>query len=831
MKFKKVLAALLLVVAVSLGCGCRHEKEDTYTYRSTIAVEPTNFNPHTWETNSDSVISGYAEMGFVEPIYDMVKKDGSYTWAYEMATAIEDYTASATAEEKAKWNIKDEETSGRMYKISLNPNAKWANGTPINADTYVYSMQQLLDPKMHNYRANNYISGDSSIVGASTYYWSGCLNYVTLDEYPAFGTTNTTVYLDVTALMAAGFGLAPEDVKGSGYDSYLVYGTDGEGKNLYIYDTYAELFTGDCRVALTSEKLTQFLADFAKTGFYSAMRMEWPEASTVMEIAGKKTELTEEDLKALGDAIYVLSVPYTNPEVSYEDTVGLYKVDDYTIMYVLNSYYSEFYFKMSMSSTWLVYEPLYEAGKSTVGNLVTTNYGTSVDTYMSYGPYQFSSYEVGKQLKFTRNENWYGYSDGKHEGQYQTDQVVLDVVGEHATALLGFQQGLYDDVSLDSVDMQKFGNSEWLRIVNTTYTWRLAFNDDLETLKKLEGTSGNNKQVLANQKFRNAFSLAINRQKFVNEAVGAGSPAYALINTLYMYDVENNPNSVYRYSDAAMKAIVSMYGIEYGEGKTYKTLREAYDAITGYDLDEAKRLMQEAYEECIENGTYTDGQKISLDLVVTSRDSISEAARKNATVLNEFLQEAVKGTGFEKGGIELNAINLSDYYNKMLDGACEMVFAAWGGAVYWPYNTIQCYVNDEAGTTTIHEGACWDPMKTNLTLTLDFNENGIIEEDETITMTYNKWGQELTAGKYAQGSFELKNQIMAELEKGVLGMYHTIPLYCDATTSLDSKRLQYATEEYNIMYGFGGIRFLTYSHTDAEWADYVASQGGTLNYE
>ena len=41
-----------------------------------------------------------------------------------------------------------------------------------------------------------------------------------------------------------------------------------------------------------------------------------------------------------------------------------------------------------------------------------------------------------------------------HENQYQTDAIVIDKVSEHATALLGFEQGLYDDVSLNVDDMQ-----------------------------------------------------------------------------------------------------------------------------------------------------------------------------------------------------------------------------------------------------------------------------------------------------------------------------------------------------------------------------------------
>lgn len=825
MKFKKVLATLLVVVAAFTLAGCKKDPvEDTYTYRSTIAIEPADFNPHTWETNTDSIISSYAEIGFVEPIYDMEKNDGSYTWAYEMATAIEDYTPNATPEEREKWGLGDD-TEGRMYKISLNPAAKWADGTPINADTYVYSMKQLLNPDMRNYRANSYISGDSSIVGANEYFNSGAPLYSPVVTYsdgknpdPDHVDINTTeLYINTTT----------SEMTIAGYSFRTIADDYGYIRDIPATDTTPAV-PGYTYLEELEEEETPF---------------GWIKITE--ENKHKVLVIMDQYLSAFGLSIYnadgsvnldlykefVFYADGYGEEVDYDETVGLYKVDDYTIMYVLNYYYSEFYFKMSMSSTWLVYEALYEAGKQQVGELVTTNYGTSVDTYMSFGPYKFSTYEVGKQLRFERNENWYGYTDGKHEGQYQTTAVVLDVVSEHATALLGFQQGIYDDVSLDVVDMQKYGNSEWLKVVNTTYTWRLVFNTDLDVLKSLEGESGNNKQVLANINFRNAFSLAIDRQKFVNEAVGAGSPAYSLINSLYMFDVENDPGSVYRATEPAMKAVVDMYGIEYGEGKTYATLKEAYDAVSGFDLNKARELMQVAYEECIADGTYTHGQKISLDLIVTSRDNISEAARKNATVLDAFLKEAIKGTGFEAGGIELNAKNLSDYYNKMLAGACEMIFGAWGGAVYWPYSTIECYVNDMAGSVKIHEGACWDPSKTPLTLELDFNEDGTVSDDEKITMSYTEWGAALNSGAYAQSSFALKNQIMAALEQGVLEFYYCIPLYCDATTSLDSKRLQYATDEYNIMYGFGGLRFLTYSHTDAQWADYVAEQGGTLNYE
>ena len=43
--------------------------------------------------------------------------------------------------------------------------------------------------------------------------------------------------------------------------------------------------------------------------------------------------------------------------------------------------------------------------------------------------------------------------------------------------------------------------------------------------------------------------------------------------------------------------------------------------------------------------------------------------------------------------------------------------------------------------------------------------------------------------------------------------------------------MDYYTDEYNIMYGFGELRLMTYNYTDAEWDEYVAEEGGTLSYE
>ena len=117
------------------------------------------------------------------------------------------------------------------------------------------------------------------------------------------------------------------------------------------------------------------------------------------------------------------------------------------------------------------------------------------------------------------------------------------------------------------------------------------FNTDLEALKSMDSSKGNkNSVVLSNVDFRKAFSLAIDRANWVLATAGY-KPTYSLMNDLYYYNIYEDPTSTYRSTEQAMQAIVNLYGVEYGEGKTYKTLEEAYKSITGFNISEAKELM------------------------------------------------------------------------------------------------------------------------------------------------------------------------------------------------------------------------------------------------
>ncbi len=103
---------------------------------------------------------------------------------------------------------------------------------------------------------------------------------------------------------------------------------------------------------------------------------------------------------------------------------------------------------------------------------------------------------------------------------------------------------------------------------------------------------------------------------------------------------------------------------------------------------------------------------------------------------------------------------------------------------------------------------------------------------EPVTMTWKEWSNALSgSGVYSNSDFDLKLSVTAQMEEEYLKKYYRIPLCATTVSTLLSWQCEYYTDEYNIMYGFGGIRLLQYDYTDAEWAEYVSSQNGALNYE
>jgi oligopeptide transport system substrate-binding protein len=515
------------------------------------------------------------------------------------------------------------------------------------------------------------------------------------------------------------------------------------------------------------------------------------------------------------------------------DAVGFYKVDDYTIRYVCEFQVDKNYLMGQLADPMLVYEDLYESCKDTAGSLVTSTYGTSVETTMSYGPYKLTSLQDGKQMVFEQNENWYGYQktddgylysltdflvDGQYVQQYQSTSIIIDVMDDDA-AKQAFLKGELSTWTPSADDLPTYSLSDQLYKADETYTMRLFFDTNLDDLKEMDNSKGNtNSVVMSNEKFRKALSLCIDRNEYVGATAGY-KPAFALLNSLYYYDVYNDPSSQYRNTDAAKQALVNLYGVEYGDGTAYATLDDAVNSINGYNLTEAKQLMAEACQELVDAGLYTAGEDIYIR-IGWAAGAIDSSATQQITLLNQYVNAALEGSGF--GSLTFEGIgNITNRYADVANGEYAIGWGAWGGAAFYPYTYFQVFFDPDY--TDLHEAACWDPKTETLTLNID---------GEDVTMTWQSWSQALSGvGQFSNADSTTKCEILALLEEKFLEKYYCIPICSTTSCEMLAYQLSYYTDEYNIMYDFGGLRLAKYNYTDAEWSEYVSSVGGTLSYE
>ena len=183
-----VLAAVLVNIAICLsGCSRIKGNAGEYTFSAYTSSLGTNWNPHTWQTNQDNEVLGY----LITPLVSMQPKDteeGSYQWVFEAARSVTDVTEQHR-DDLIKYKVElpygqsyDSVNEGYVYEIRLNDELRWEDGTRISAESYINSMKYLISPKMKNYRANLYISGESALAGAREYYESYKPIYKSLED-------------------------------------------------------------------------------------------------------------------------------------------------------------------------------------------------------------------------------------------------------------------------------------------------------------------------------------------------------------------------------------------------------------------------------------------------------------------------------------------------------------------------------------------------------------------------------------------------------------------------------------------------------------------------
>jgi len=724
-------------------------RDKTYTYDGYDTRPPTNFNQHDYETASDRYILDYTTIG----LYGFVFNDerNGYKVMPEMAA---DYPTDVTREYAGSYNVPEGASEGYAFSIRLREDAVWEDGTAINADTYVYSMRQLLDPHMNNGRAVDYYTSHMVIANAQGYVKSQSTFYQSvLTADGEYTSTNEDEWLFSLTQKVHFFGdYTAKDYYEQGYAEYFIM--DGEN----LYEKYSE---SDAH-PLTDE-VKEDIMKLARS-FDTVNKRNYAEFCVIMA---------------------------QNP-ISDFGQVGIRKIGEYEIAIILDNPITMFYLYYNLMANWIVHEGLYEMNKYQDDGGLGTHYATGMDTYISYGPYKLASYEDGVRIVMERNDRWYGYTDGRHEGMWQTDRIVRHILASDDEALDLFVQGGLCEMPFNEADIDIVKMGEHISLIPQSFTTKVTFNTDYETLKSRQ-TNGINKTIASYMNFRKAFSRCIDRERFVRECTASYMAGYGLLNYLYIYDLDLGVP--YRLTDEATRVLGRVY--ETDDGTT----------LAGYDIEQAGELFMKAYKEALADGEI--GSLDTIELEYLYYDDSDEYAR-----MHDFFQRsidtAIEGTILE-GRIRLIMKHDRDYDNFVKQGNFDMSFTTWGGSTMDVFKFMEVYVVKgkylEYGFDSEVE-----------TLTIEVEGN-------TVTQTYLEWYEALNNGDYKDTPSGTKLRILAEMERGLLDQYRTVPVFYRYVPTLLSKKVRNGTDVYNNLLYYGGIKYMEYVYDDEAWREYCESAG------
>ena len=825
---KLVALVLALVMALAVLAACGPDKKTTttttgekppvgpqgpvnvwvddgenHTYHTYTTVSPSNWNELTYQDNNDTQIMSYIGSSFFTYDFKFDENgeivEGDFDIEYSAATKLEDVTAQYAD----AWNLPEGKT-GYAWKITLRDDLVWENGDPIKAEDFVYTMKEQLSPLFMNYRADSYYAGSTIIQNAQLYIKQGQYREL-LDNSaePVFTMDSLVKGADGVYTQANGdpifFSLA-DGLEWCGGNSVAAYATQTNYLNKEAYAELVEICNDDGRVAITDESIAL-----------------WTKLITTAAWGEDETYLSN----------YLVVPEYTFPAMDFSQ-VGIFVGDnDLEIVLVLMnplqllkedgslSYKAAY----NMSSLPLVHKATYEACKTAPqegSSLWTSSYCSNKDTTMSWGAYKLTYFQAGKQYIVERNEKWYGYKMDNTLGLYQTDKVVCDTIEEWQSAWQAFLKGDIDGIGIDVSVAADYKNSSRAYFTPDDYVGSLQLQSNVEKLAERSAADGKSHMLLTLADFRKALSLSINRAEYSNQCTTACLAGFGLFNSMHYYDVENG--GAYRNTDDAKRVLCNVYGVDVNN---YDSLDEAVDAITGYNPELARELVNKAYAAGLADGTLKEGETY---LIVFGSGADNEAVRRHYNYLTNAWTEMLKGTVLE-GKVEFGFEDHGTAWaNDFKAGAYDICMGGWTGAAWDPGYFLLAYLSPD-----YMYSQAWDTSSVTMTFTM----KGVAEDggDITDTLSLMAWYDCLNGAPGAKYDFSsnalpesLRLQLIAALEEQILLAYYTVPTYNSFGASLISYKVDYITYEYNTFMAYGGMKYMNYNYTDEGWAEAIKNQ-------
>lgn len=263
-------------------------------------------------------------------------------------------------------------------------------------------------------------------------------------------------------------------------------------------------------------------------------------------------------------------------------------------------------------------------------------YGTSVDTLPASGPFVITEWKEDQQLVLEKNEYYWDSENVKLQ------KIICDMIDDSNTEMSLYETGEIDTIKLPNEFLDQYRDTPDLVISPADSVTQIVFNNENE--------------IFSNKKIRKAFSIAVNRQEYVDNILNDGTiAAYSCIMP-----------GVFR-------------GIDNGEFITQSKVK-LYDV--GTDGDKAKQEAQQLLEEGL-NEIGMSKQDIEDKVSILIDNGASSI--KSAEVFQEMWKQNLGVL------IQVEPVQSSIKWDKFFSGDYTLGISGNGLTIPSPYSLLEFY--------------------------------------------------------------------------------------------------------------------------------------------
>jgi len=400
----------------------------------------------------------------------------------------------------------------------------------------------------------------------------------------------------------------------------------------------------------------------------------------------------EEAIKALGFA----SVEDANTNMqTLIDGLGFKAIDDHTLEVKLATPTPYFLSLMAFPS-------FYPVNEAFVEEVTEDKFGTTVDTYLYNGAFLFTEWNISSSFYLTKNDL---YWDAENVALDAIDFTVIENIDNNTEVSL-YTDGSIMTAALDGVNVSTYGSRPDAVAQGDAGVFYLEVNQG-------NGALTPEVKLLSNVKARKAINMAIDKSFITDDVLANGS---TVADYLVPKDFAFGPK-----------------GTKY-EGQDFRT---TYPAFNTYNVEEAKKLWQEAITETGVTGA------IDLEIIVQT----GEVGIKMASAIQNDLNAAFGEFGLT---ISVQPVPFPEKLARVEDGDYELAVSGWSPDYADPMTFLDMFVTGGGHNNVGYSSAEYDKLiqeSKSGSLATDYEarwealieaENILLGEDQVLIPLYQK---------------------------------------------------------------------------------------------